>query len=205
MKSEITTTRQRRASGAMASSIAARSVVAAARELGSAVEFPADPQRVAASGAGRHDAYAAGVVEECADPVATPAEQPGQDEGEFGQHVLLPAARAADHHGRRSVEDQPGGQLAVLVELAHLRFVEPGSDVPVDVPGVVALDVRPQPGEVETATAARGAIRALDAPVEPPHDPPLQLDVAQQQAVGASPEIMAGAPHPVRARRAARG
>ena len=49
----------------------------------------------------------------------------------------------------------PGGQLPVLVELAHLRFVEPGGDVPVDVTGVVAFDVRPQPGEVE-ATPRRG-------------------------------------------------
>ena len=112
---------------------------------------------------------------------------PGQDEGEFGKHVLLSAVRAADHHGRRSVEDQPGGQLAVLVELAYLRFIEPGGDVPVDVPGVVAFDVRPQPGEVKTSTSSRGAIPALDAPVEPAYDPPLQ---PVQQAV--RPLIMFG-------------
>src|ERR687897_970183 len=94
---------------------------------------------------------------------------------------MLSAARAADHHGRRSVEDQPGGQLAVLVELAYLRFVQPGGDVPVDVPGVVAFDIRPQPGEVKTNTSSRGAIPALDAPVEPAYDSPLQ---PMQQAVG---------------------
>ena len=150
MKSEITTTRQRRASDATASSIAARSVVAAARDVGGAVELPSDPQRVAASGAGRDDAggsaphgsLARGLVEDGADAVAVSAEQPGQDERELGQHVLLAAARAADPHGRRSVEDQPGGQLAVLVELAYLRLVQPGGDVPVDVPGVVAFVVR---------------------------------------------------------------
>ena len=129
--------------------------MAAARESASAVELPSDPQRMAASGAGRDDAGRAGVVEDGADPVAVSAEQPGQDESELGQHVLLSAARAADHHGRRSVEDQPGGQLAVLVELAYLRFVEPGGDVPVDVPGVVAFVVRPHSGEVKT-TPRRG-------------------------------------------------
>ena len=120
------------------------------------------------------------VVENGADPVAVSAEHPGQDEGEFGKHVLLPAARAADHHGRRSVEDQPRGQLTVLVEFAYLRFIEPGSDVPVDVPGIVALDVRPQSVEVEATPPPWGSVAALEAPVESPHDPPLQ---PEQQAV----------------------
>ena len=203
--------------------------MAAARESAAAVEFPSDAQRVAASGAGRNDADGAGagacrrcslrsrgsVVEDGTDPVAVPAEHPGQDEGEFGKHVLLSAALAADHHGRRSVEDQPGSQLAVLVELAYLRFVQPGGDIPVDVPGVVALDVRPQPGEVKTSTSSRGAIPALDAPVEPAYDSPLQ---PVQQAVrpliifggqggrpAADSAIMAAAPRPASEPRAARG
>src|SRR5215212_9519697 len=136
-----------------------------------------------APGAGRDDTCRAGVVEDGTDPVAVPADHPGQDEGEFGKEVLLSAARAADHHGRRSVEDEPRGQLTILVEFAYLRFIEPGSDVPVDVPGVVAFDVRPQPGEVEASTSPRGAIPALDAPVEPAYDSPFQ---AVQQAVGPS-------------------
>ena len=161
--------------------------------VGCAVEFPSDAQRVAASGAGRDDAGGAGVgayrgslrsrgsvVEDGADPVAVSAEHPGQDEGELGKHVLLPAARAADHHGRRSVEDQPAGEVAVLVELAYLRFVEPGGDIPVDVPGVVALLVGRIPAK-SSPLPRRGAIAALDAPVEPADDPPLQ---PVQQAVG---------------------
>jgi hypothetical protein len=73
---------------------------------------------MAASGTGRDDAGGASVgvrrcslrsqgsvVEDCADPVAVSAKHPGQDEGEFGKRVLLSAARATDHHGRRSVED----------------------------------------------------------------------------------------------------
>ena len=107
-------------------------------------------------------------------PGCRSAEQSGQDEGEFGKHVLLSAARAADRHGCRSVEDQPRGQLTVLVELADLRFIEAGGDIPVDVPGIVALYVRPDSGEVEAASPPRGSVPALDAPVEPAHDPPFQ-------------------------------
>ena len=130
------------------------------------------------------------VVEHRADPVAAATEQPGQDEGELGEHVR-PCPRPGpptDVHRGRTVEDQPGRQLAVLVELAHLRFVEPGGDVPVDVPRVVALDVRPQPGEVETAPPPRRAVAALDAPVEPAHDPPLQ-PVQQRVGRGGRPAV----------------
>ena len=127
-----------------------------------------------APGAGRNDTCRAGVVEDGADPVAVAAEQSGEDEREFGKHILFHAAWATDHHGCGSVEDEPRGQLTILVEFAYLRFIEPSGDVPVDVPRVVAFDVRPQPGEVETSTSPLGAIPALDAPVESPHDPPLQ-------------------------------
>jgi len=133
-----------------------------------------------APGAGRDDTCPAGVVEDGADPVAVSAEHPGQDGGQFGKHVLLPAARAADHHGRRSVEDQPCGQLTVLVEFADLWFIEPGRGVPVDVPGIVTLGVRPQSVEVEAASPPWGSVAALEAPVESPHDPPLQ---PEQQTV----------------------
>jgi hypothetical protein len=226
MKSESTTTRQRR------DSVEHRGKVGDSRCPGvsCAVEFSSDAQRVAASGARRDDAGGAGVgghcpcslrsqgsvVEDGAHPVAVSAEHPGQDEGEFDKHVLLSAARAADDHGRRSVEDQPGGQLAVLVELAYLRFVQPGGDIPIDVPGVVAFDVGPQPGEVKTTTSSRGVIPALDAPVEPAHDSPFQ---PVQQAVGrrdhfrgvqevvspADSGFMAAAPRPASERRAGRG
>src|SRR5215211_4398898 len=120
-----------------------------------------------APGAEWDDTCRAGVVENGTDPVAVAAEQSGQDEREFDKHVLFRAARATDHHGCRPVEDEPCSQLTILVEFAYLRFIEPGSDVPVDVPGVVALYVLPQAGEVKTSTSPRGAIPALDAPVEP--------------------------------------
>src|SRR5215212_7452539 len=129
-----------------------------------------------APAAGWDDAYRAGVVENGTDPVAAAAEQSGQDECELDKHVLFRATQPTDHHGCRSVEYEPCGQLTILVELAYLRFIEPGSDIPVDVPGIVALDIGPQPVEVESAPPPWGSVTALKASVESPHDPPLQLE-----------------------------
>src|SRR4051812_15936882 len=126
--------------------------------------------------AGWDDAYRAGVVKNGTDPVAAAAEQSGQDERKFDKHVLFRASRSTNHHGCRSVEDEPCGQFAIFVELASLRFVEPGGDVPVDVPGIVALDIGPQPVEVESPPPPWGSVTALKASVESPHDPPLQLE-----------------------------
>ena len=75
--------------------------------VGSALELPADPQGLVAPGAGRTMRTDAGVVEHRPDPVAAAAEQPGQEQGQLGQHVVLAAARAADRHGgRRSSTSQ---------------------------------------------------------------------------------------------------
>ena len=93
MKSEITTTRQRRARTRPRRASRRGRWSPPLGESRSALELPSDPQRMAASGAGRDDARGrAGVVEHGTDPVAVAAEQPGQDERELGQHVLLSAA-----------------------------------------------------------------------------------------------------------------
>jgi len=84
------------------------------------------------------------------------------------------------------------------------------------VPGVVAFDIGPKPGEVKTSTSSRGPIPTLDPPVEPAYDAPFQ---PVQQAVGrrdhfrgvrgvvppADSGIMAAVPRPASERRAARG
>jgi len=133
-----------------------------------------NPQCMTAPAGRRDDAYRAGVVENGTDPVAAAAEQSGQDDCQLDKDVLFRTTRATDHHGCRSVEDKPCGQLTILVELAYLRFIEAGSDVPVDVPGVVALDVRPQTVEVESPSPSWSSVAALKTPIESPHDPPLQ-------------------------------
>jgi len=114
------------------------------------------------------------VVEQRADPVPAPAEQPGEDQGELADHVVLAASGRAHRHGRGPVQHQPDHELAVLVEHAKLRLVQPGGDVPVDVPGVVAFDVLAQPGEVCSGSPVRGAVAACQASVEAADDTPLQ-------------------------------
>ena len=74
-------------------------------------------------------------------PGCRPAEHPGQHHGQLAQHVVLAPPGHAHRHGRQQVEHQPRGQLAVLVEHPDLRLGQPGGDVPVDVPGVVAGQV----------------------------------------------------------------
>ena len=106
------------------------------------------------------------VVQQYADPVPAPAEQPGEHQGELADHIVLAAPGRADRHRRGTVQHQPHRELAVLVEQAKLRLVQPGGDVPVDVPGVVALDVLAQPGEVGSCSPVRGAVAARQASVE---------------------------------------
>ena len=71
---------------------------------GGALELVPDAQGVAAAGAGRHDPGRDAVVQQRPDAVAAAAEQPGQGQGELGQHVVLAAAGAADRHRGRPVE-----------------------------------------------------------------------------------------------------
>ena len=87
----------------------------------------------------------------------------------------------AEPHRRRLVEHQPGGEVAVLGVLADVRLVQPGGHVPVDVPDVVLRRVLAQVGEVDPGAAEHRAVGALQPPVEPADDLPLQ---APQQAVG---------------------
>ena len=61
-------------------------------------QLVAEPEHVGAAGAGRHEALQALVVQERADPVAAAGQQPGQGDGELGQHdVLAPFAGAELH------------------------------------------------------------------------------------------------------------
>ena len=169
---------------------------AAPGELGDRVEHRREVGR-AAAGAGRRRSWRArrrcaaracgpvpggtvrtapGVVEQRADAVPAPAEQPGEHQGKLAEHVVLAAPGRAHRHGRRTVEHQPHGELAVLGEHAKLRLVQPGGDVPVDVPRVVALGVFAQADEVGSGPPVRGAVAARQASVEAADDPPFQAE-----------------------------
>ena len=205
MKSETATMRlRRRASRATASSMAARSVVRP--RWASAVRASSAPMRRTCQAArtGRHHAHHPGVVEQRPDAVPAPAEQAGQDEGQLGEHVMFPAAGRAHRHRRRAVEHQPRGQLAVLVEHAQVRVAQPGGDVPVDVPRIVALDVVAQAGQIGTGPAVRGAVAALDPSLQTADNPPFQ---AEQESFGDGAHGLTGPAgrRQARARRSAPG
>ena len=104
----------------------------------------------------------------------------------------LPRPGRAGGHRGRSVEHQPHGQVAIFDELPHLRAVQPRGGVPVDVAGVVGLDVFAQAGEVHPRTAVGRAVAALDPPVDASEHAPLE---AQQQAVGGGRHGSAGLQH----------
>ncbi len=141
-----------------------------------AVKLRGDAQHVTAAAARRDGTHRPVVVQQRADLVAAPAEHPGEHYRELAEHVVLAPARYANRHGGRAVEHQPDGELAVLVEDPELRLVQPGGDVPVDVPRVVALLVGAQAGEVDSCPAVRRAVPARHAALNPAQHPPLKAE-----------------------------
>ena len=99
-------------------------------------------------GARQHHARPA-VEQQRADAVAAAGQEAGERDRQLGEHDVLAAPRGTEDHRPRPVEQQPGGELAVLGVLADVRLVEPGGDVPVDVADVVLGRVRAQVGEVD--------------------------------------------------------
>jgi hypothetical protein len=75
---------------------------------------------------------------------------------------------------RAQVEQEPRGDLALLVVFADVGCGEPRGDVPVDVPDVVAVHVLAQIGEIETVAAEEGPIVAVQHSVQPTDDGPLE-------------------------------
>jgi hypothetical protein len=95
--------------------------------------------------------------------------------------VPLPAGSGsrAEVDRARKIEQEPGGDLAILVVLAHVRRLQPRGHVPVDVAHVVAVLVLAQVRQVQTKTAKQRAVIAVQEPVEPTDHRP--LDAPQQR------------------------
>ena len=66
----------------------------------------------------------------------------------------------AEPPGRRHVDDQQHGHLALLAEQLHVRLVHARRDVPVDEPDVVAGDVRAHLLERDAAALEDGVVLA---------------------------------------------
>jgi hypothetical protein len=131
-------------------------------------------QHVAAAAARRdHRVHPAAVAQQ-ADPVAAPGQHARQQGDELGGDRLLAGAAGAEVDRGRHVDQEPGGQLAVLVELAHVRHLQPGGDVPVDVAHVVVVLVLAQVGEIEPGAAEQRPVVAVQRAVEPLQHGPLE-------------------------------
>ena len=147
-------------------------------------ERAGDAQHLVAARRRRDDLLDALVEQHGTDPVAPAGQHVRQGRRDLGEHEVLLPVDGPEGHRRRVVEHEPRGELAVLDVLAHPRLVEPRRHVPLDVPRVVARHVLPQVGEVEAGPAEQAAVAALQQPVEPPDDAPLELP---QQPLGAQP------------------
>ena len=140
MKSEITKTSERRLIECWpASSSGVRSVMAR-RVAWRAQQVVDQAQDLDPAAAGRDRALDLAAVEDRADPVAVARQQPRQRRHEVDQDRLASGARGRrpEVDRRAQVEQEPGGDLAVLDVLADVRRVHPRGDVPVDVADVVA-------------------------------------------------------------------
>ena len=126
-----------------------------------------------------HHGLPARSVEHGAHAVAVAADQAREHGGEIEQHLALALLPGAEVHRGTEVEQEPGGHLAVFSEDAHVRGLQAGGDVPVDVAHVVVVLVLAQVGEVEAAAAHEGAVVALQQAVEPAQHGP--LEPAQQR------------------------
>ena len=138
-------------------------------------------QHVDAAAARRQDGVDLGAVEQGADPVAVAGEQPRQHGDEVAGDAPLGEAVGAEVDARREVDQEPGRELAVFGELAHVGLLQPGGDVPVDVADVVVMLVLAQVGQVEAGAAHQGAVVALEQAVEAAQHRPFE---ALEQRLG---------------------
>jgi hypothetical protein len=113
-------------------------------------------------------------VQQRADAVAVARHHARQRGDEAGRHGQLGDVAGAEVDAAREVEQEPGGQVAVLEELAHVGLLQPRGDVPVDVAHVVVVLVLAQVGQVDAGAAHQRAVVALQQAVEPAEHRPLQ-------------------------------
>ena len=131
-------------------------------------------QHLAPAAPRRDDRVHAIPVEQRADAIAVARQDARQHGDELGRHRLLLQVVRAEVDRRAQVEQEPRGDFALLVVLAHVRRGEARGDVPVDVPHVVAVLVFAEVGEVEPVAAKERPVVAVQHAVEPPDHRPLE-------------------------------
>ncbi|MNS88401.1 hypothetical protein D3C72_1223720 [compost metagenome] len=127
-----------------------------------------------------HRSLAGGAaIEHGADAVAVARQQQRHHRGEVGEQVALAHRARAELDRAAQVQHEPRGDVAVFLELAHVRGLQPRGHVPVDMAHVVAGAVFAQVGQVEPEAAEQRAVVALQQPVEAAHHGP--FEPAQQR------------------------
>ncbi len=133
-----------------------------------------DVQHVPPTAARRDDGIHVGAVEHRADAIAMPRQHPRQHRHEVGGDRLLLDIRRTEVDRRTQVEQEPGGDLALLVEFAHIGGLQPRRDVPVDVPDVIVILIFAQIGEIEPEAAEECPVVAVQQAVEAAQHRPLE-------------------------------
>jgi len=120
-----------------------------------------DGEHLAPAATRRDHVIDARAVEDGADAVAVAREQACEQADEIRRHrALVHVARAeVDRAGK--IEQEPGGDLAIFVELAHVRGLQARGHVPVDVAHVVAVLVLAQVGEIQAEAAEQRPVVAV--------------------------------------------
>ena len=124
-------------------------------------------------------------VEERAHAVAVAGEQAREHGDEIGRHRALAHVLRAEVDRRAEVQEEPRGDLAVLVVLADVGRLQARGDVPVDVPDVVVILVLAQVREVEAEAAEQRPVVAVQEPVETADHRPLE-PLQDQLGIGAA-------------------
>ncbi len=133
-----------------------------------------DVHDVAAVAAHGNDLVDLAAVEHRADAIAVAREQAREHGDELDRERLLANFLGAEIDRGAQVEQEPRGDLALLVVLAHVRRLQPRGDVPVDVADVVVILVFTQVRQVEPGAAEQRPVVAVEQSVEPADDRPLE-------------------------------
>ena len=131
-------------------------------------------QHLAPAAPGRDDGVHGDPVEQRADAIAVAREDASEHGDKLGRHRFLLHVVRAEIDRRAQVEQEPGGDFALLVVLAHVGRGETSGDVPVDVPHIVAVLVLAKVGEVEPVAAEECPVVAVQHAVQPPDHRPLE-------------------------------
>ena len=156
-----------------------------------------EPQDLDATATGRDRPLDPAAVEDRPDPVPVSRQHARHRRHEVDEDApLQPLGLDRPEVDRRAeVEQEPGRDLAVLQELADVRRVHPGGDVPVDVADVVAVLVLAQVGEVDAVAPEQAPVVALEQAVEPADDRPVEaLEDALRRRRGRGHRLAAARP-----------